>query len=137
MARSNTAYVRVTNRLTPTLWRIRSGLKQAIARAAEREANAIMTESKLIVPVDTGALRGTGTVEPATWFGDTVMVLLRYGGEGVDYAVPVHEILPPRINHRLPTMAKFLELPMNGARWEWMDRVGADVQAWVDTQAAK
>lgn len=127
-------FVSIRNTLEPNLSRIRTGLRHAIERAIEREANAIMTEAKLITPVDTGALRSTGTVEPTTWFGDTGVVIMRFGGDGVDYAVPVHEILSAR--HELPTQAKFLEWPLQGARWGFMDRITADVQAWIDRMQA-
>jgi hypothetical protein len=65
---------------------------RASARAAlYREAEAIMTVSKTLVPVDLGALRNTGTVFPPEVRGATIVVEMGYGGPAVTYAIAVHE----------------------------------------------
>lgn len=80
----------------------------AAVRALYQEAEAIMTASKGIVPVDTGALRASGHVElPETHAGVGVSVTLGYG---TSYAVYVHEDV--MLHHKPPTQAKFLERPM-------------------------
>lgn len=121
--------------LYPALRAIALGARRAVERALEREAEAIMTEAKLLCPVDTGALRGTGRVEPTAWFGNTAVSRLTFGDpmKGVDYTEPVHERLDVR--HASPTQAKFLEAPINGSRFGFMNRIETDVQQWLDKQA--
>lgn len=77
-----------------------------IASALYREAQVDMTESKKRVPVDTGALRSSGVVGEPQFDGKNVSVSLGYGGEGVDYALKVHEDLEAR--HKVG-QAKYLE----------------------------
>ena len=81
------------------------------------EANEDMTEAKGQTPVDTGTLRGSGTVFPVQRRGSKVSVELGFGGAagGADgYAVPVHERMG--VHHPVGN-AKFLELPvLAGAR---------------------
>lgn len=86
------------------------------AQASYEEGEVEMTMSKRQVPVDTGALRSTGHVEPPQWQGDTVTVGLGYGGPAgpgfkrdVGYAVWVHENL---MAHHEVGKAKYLEDPM-------------------------
>ena len=56
------------------------------------EAEGIMAESKeKFVPVMTGALRGSGFVEPPKVQGGNMSVTLGYGGPAAPYAVVVHE----------------------------------------------
>lgn len=123
------------NTLAPALEAIARGARQAVERALAREGEAIMAEAKVLCPVDTGALRSTGRVWRAEWFGNTAIVMLTFGGYGVNYTEPVHERLDVR--HTPPTQAKFLEAPMNGSRFGFMSRIEADVQAWLDRQAAR
>ena len=125
------------NTLPTNLRAIALGSKYAIQRALARESEAIMAEAKVLCPVDTGALRGTGRAWPVEWIGKDAIALLTFGGYGVDYTEPVHEILPPRVTHKSPTQAKFLEAPMNGSRFGFMDRIEADLQQWLDKAASK
>lgn len=86
------------------------------AGAAYEEGEVEMALSKRLVPIDTGALRSTGHVEPPEWRGDEVTVGLAYGGPAgppaggvVGYAVYVHENL--EMHHEVG-QAKYLEQPV-------------------------
>ena len=79
-------------------------------------AEEIMTESKEIVPVDTGNLKSTGHVQRPELHGRVAEVTLGYGGtaangEEVGYAWWVHETL--EAHHKEPSKAKYLEDPIN------------------------
>lgn len=77
----------------------------------------IMGPSKRLVPVDTGALRSSGHVQPPVEAGPVVTVTLGYGGPAgatvkgayVGYAIYVHENLTAR--HPVG-QAKYLEQPL-------------------------
>jgi len=85
------------------------GVIQAAAAALYREAEAIMTASKEIVPVDLGILHGTGHVELPETHAGVVEVTLGYGGPAAPYAIVVHEDLTAR--HKPGQQAKYLEQP--------------------------
>jgi len=70
----------------------------------------IMASSQEIVPVDTGALKGSGIVELPRWDGDTCVVELGYGGPAIPYAWRQHEDLTYR--HKDGQQAKYLEVPL-------------------------
>ncbi len=74
----------------------------ALMQVAEEE----MGESKQRTPVDTGALRDSGFVEPPVFDPTGVSVRLGFGGPAIDYAVAVHENLE---SHHDVGQAKFLE----------------------------
>jgi hypothetical protein len=64
-----------------------------LAGALYRQGEAIMAESKLEVPVDTGVLRSTGHVAVPVITGTAVMVEMGYGGPATPYALRQHEEL--------------------------------------------
>ena len=102
-----------------------SGMARICAAALYGIAEEVMTASKDIVPVDTGALKSTGHVQPPRISGAVVEVTLGYGGVAgngseVDYAWFVHENLAAQ--HASPTQAKFLEEPLN-ARIKDIDKL--------------
>ena len=71
-------------------------LRQALGEALWTEAEIEMTESKMLVPVDTGALRDTGKVDRLEFTPEGIEVVLKFGGLApngtlVDYAAAVHE----------------------------------------------
>ena len=85
----------------------------AIAAALTQTAETIMTVSKTdYVPVDTGALRASGFVEPPLWAAGRVQVQLGFGGASAPYALIVHENLTAR--HTVG-QAKYLEIPFLAA----------------------
>lgn len=73
------------------------------------EANVIFNKSQILVPVDTGALRGSGGVSAPMQIGGGVAVDIFYGGPAAPYALFVHEI--QHFYHNPPTQAKYLEQP--------------------------
>ena len=73
------------------------------------EAEIIMTLAKTdYVPVDTGALRASGFVDPPVISGTRAEVSFGFGGPAAPYAVVVHEDLTKR--HPVG-QAKYLEIP--------------------------
>jgi len=78
-------------------------MKDRVETFVFSEALEIMAASKKIVPVKTGALRGSGRVEPPKASGSDISVMMVYGGPAAPYAFKVHE------DH--PTKSKFLERP--------------------------
>ena len=65
---------------------------EEVKRTLVSEAEGIMSESKeKFVPVMTGALRGSGFVEPPKVQGGNMSVTLGFGGPAAPYAVIVHE----------------------------------------------
>jgi len=82
---------------------------QAIAQAIWEEANVIFAKSQILVPVDTGVLRGSGGVSAPQMGNQGYFVDIFYGGPAAPYALYVHEIIGNY--HKPPTQAKYLEEP--------------------------
>ena len=82
---------------------------KAVAIAIYEEANVIFAKSQVLVPVDTGALRGSGGVSAIQGSGQGMYVDIFYGGPAAPYALYVHEIIGNY--HKAPTQAKYLEQP--------------------------
>ena len=83
---------------------------QAIAQAIWEEANVIFAKSQILVPVDTGILRGSGGVSAPQMGNQGYFVDIFYGGPAAPYALYVHEIIGNY--HNPPTQAKYLEQPL-------------------------
>ena len=83
---------------------------QAIAQAIWEEANIIFAKSQVLVPVDTGVLRGSGGVSSPQMGNTGSFVDIFYGGPAASYALLVHEIIGNY--HNPPTQAKYLEQPV-------------------------
>lgn len=99
--------------LRATLLALGDRSRKAAAAALHQEHEEIMTEAKRETPVDTGALRSSGHVNPPEIKGDVVVSEGGFGGPAAPYAVIVHERLD--VNH--PNgKAKFYEDPLNRAR---------------------
>lgn len=86
---------------------------QQMAAEAFAQAEQVMTRAKELCPVDTGALRSTGHVDPPERKGQDFEIVLGFGGPAVPYAEEVHENLEAR--HNEGQQAKFLETPLNEA----------------------
>lgn len=81
-----------------------------LTMALLEEGENIMTQSKEIVPHDTGALAASGRVYgPFIDANSNIEVVLGYGDTSVKYAVPQHERLDYR--HAPGRKAKYLEGP--------------------------
>lgn len=104
---------RGVERLRRQLRTRREVLAPAVAAALFVEGETVMAEAKTETPVDTGNLRGSGTVRPPTIEGDRVSVELGFGGPAAPYAPIVHEDLAAA--HPVGK-AKFLEDPVDRAR---------------------
>ncbi len=109
MALKITARLRGSRALRRELKRRGKEAPKALGRALFQEGEQIMSASKRIVPVNTGALRASGHVQLPVIQGRRVSVTLGYGGAAAPYAVFVHE-RPAR--HNPPTQWKYLEIPL-------------------------
>jgi hypothetical protein len=100
-----------------------------VGRALYEEGEDIMREAKLITPVDTGTLRGSGHVRlPEIKLG-SVSVELGFGGAAAPYAIYVHENLTAR--HNPPTRAKYLEEPLKAAQRGMAARLARKLKEWL------
>jgi len=124
--------VKVTRKSSVPIARLlsRYGDKAVDALKAEmyQEAEGIMAQSKELVPVDTGVLRGSGFVELPKVEGDRVHVDLGYGGAASGYALIVHENLDAFHPNGI---AKFLEMPFNEALNGMAGRVARGIRTKV------
>jgi hypothetical protein len=84
-------------------------MPDAAGRAMYEELEIEMAEMKAQTPVDTGALRSTGHVEPPVISGREIRVDLGFGGPAAPYAVIVHEDLDA---HHPVGNAKYVERPL-------------------------
>lgn len=68
------------------------GFGMAVERALREEAEEIMRQSKnKFVPIDNGALKGSGFVNDVVRKGKNISVVLGFGGDAEAYALAVHE----------------------------------------------
>jgi len=86
-------------------------INQMVRDTIEEVVEKVFDESQLLVPVNTGALRDSGEIieDEYSMDGTFTSAYVSYG-EGLDYAVKVHEDLDMR--HDEPTRAKYLEIPL-------------------------
>jgi len=107
-----TASLTGVKKLDKKLKKYTSRTLEEVAVHLNREAEGIMSQSKELVPVDTGTLRSSGHVKDAVIKGRKVQVQLGYGGAGAEYAKIVHEDL--NAFHTVG-MAKYLSIPYRKA----------------------
>jgi len=81
----------------------------AAREGVDQFGEAVLTRAKELCPVDTGALRRSGTARPAEVHGTVVTKSL---GFDTNYAAAVHECGPDKPHHKPPTQWKFLETAM-------------------------
>lgn len=109
----------------------------ALGTQLYKEGLGILASSQGLVPVDTSALRSSGYVTEPERRGDTLEVLIGYGGpaakinsktgESTDgYALYVHENL--EAHHPVGT-AKYLEMPFDQAKSGMGARVAAGMRS--------
>jgi hypothetical protein len=103
-------------------------LHHAVASALHREAELIMTAAKRQTPVDTGALRASGTVKAPQIKESSVSVEIGFGGSAVGYALAVHENLKAR--HKVGN-AKYLERPFFEHQERLIRAVGTEVKTGI------
>ena len=132
--------------MTPTIRSVRSRLPQFIVSLNRANASAILSASQPLVPVDTGALKRSGRVEPARE-GETVLKsktrrssdprgnasqkggsVLVYGGGKIDYAGVVHY----RLDVKHPVgQAQFVGQPLRTERGQRAQATYRNMQRWL------
>jgi hypothetical protein len=86
--------------------------------------------SQELVPVKTGALKASGRIRVTTAESRGVTLKISYGGNGILYAVKIHEDL--RLKHPRGGSAKYLERPLLGAK----ATIGRDLANEIDLRRA-
>lgn len=97
----------------------------AVAQAIWEQANLIFAKSQLLVPVDTGVLRGSGGVSAPQQGASGYYVDIFYGGPAAPYALFVHEIIENY--HKSPTQSKYLEEPFMQALPEMQKNIASRI----------
>lgn len=94
-----------------------NGLPQTVGVALKQWGDQVLEVSKDRTPVDTGALVASGYVtEPEIGDGQ-ISITLGYGGDGVDYALKVHEDMDPRTHwSKAGTGPQYLAQPAREAQ---------------------
>lgn len=129
--------------LQAALQRLGENSRAFAASALYQEAEIIMSDAKEhYVPVEHGALRSSGFVQPPKTEGETATVVLGFGGAASAYAIAVHEHLsgssprswriaeaagrPVRFS---PGGPKFLERPLMAAARHLAAHIGDRIRA--------
>jgi hypothetical protein len=120
--------------LDALLKRAQQQLPIVVAKALYQFAEEVMTDSKMIVPVETGALMNTGKVMPPVITNDSASVTLGYGDTAVDYALIVHEELQTRAGGQIKwtrpgSGPKYLTNPLQAKQAQLPGRVLDAVKA--------
>jgi hypothetical protein len=106
-----------------------ANLPQNLGKALYQFGEEVMAVSKERVPVDTGALMGSGFVTPPEHSGSVISVTVGYGGPSVNYALAVHEDMNPKRHWRRPGSGpKFLENPLKEKQNELRQRAADGVK---------
>lgn len=100
-----------TDELNALIARLPIEVKAVIGAALYEQMLDVMDEAKELCPIDTGALRESGTVEKARVTGNGVLIELNFGVHPfIPYAFEQHENL--NLYHPRGKEAKFLEKPL-------------------------
>jgi hypothetical protein len=127
MARAYSRYATVTGAdgVRSELLRLARDFKKSAERSLYKFAQIEMREMKKRVPVDTGTLRDSGTVDEPKWSGNNLSVDLGFGGAAEDYAIVVHEDL--EAFHPVG-QAKYVESVLNESAPYLASRLAADIK---------
>lgn len=120
-----TAEIKGVKSIRDLLKRHREKAISALKKELYQEGQGIMTQSKELVPVDTGNLRDSGTVQLPRQEGSAIVQEMGYGGPAAPYAIFVHENTV--VFHKVG-MAKFLEIPFRQAQRGMVDRIAAGMK---------
>jgi hypothetical protein len=93
MAPHGTLYIEGLDRLSRRLSARGDHMLRAGAAALYREGELMMTEAKLLTPVDKGALHNSGFAHPPERVSWGYLVTIGFGGPAAPYALIVHEDL--------------------------------------------
>lgn len=108
---------------------VKAALPKNVAAAVYQFGEELMSRSKEVVPVDTGALMNSGYVTLPETSGDTVSVTVGYGGPAAEYALAVHENMDPHVHwHRPGSGPKYLENPAKEMESQFPDRIAQAVR---------
>jgi hypothetical protein len=124
--------MRVTLRgLDKLLTQYQRGMRAAphLAQAVFAEATLVLNEAKVLVPVDTGALRASGMVEPPKIEDQKVTVTVGFGGAAAGYALYVHE--DPNASHAPGKSFKYLEIPAMAHAPTFSQNVRKRLEAYI------
>ena len=137
----NPVRVEGTDAIKRALAALGTDVLPALAAALYQVGEGVMTDAKLLTPVDTGNLRASGHVSPPAVQGSKVSVTLGFGGpagsgnhggqsnaESVGYAVYVHENMEA---HHPVGQAKFLESALKARTSGMAGRIGLSLQRWI------
>ncbi len=102
-----------TEKVMKALQALGERAQKAMGAALYQEGNDILRAAKIITPVKTGVLKGSGFVGMPQYSGASVTVDIGFGGAASAYAVIQHEELDYK--HTPPTQAKYLEQPFMAA----------------------
>ena len=86
--------------------------------AINQAAQDVLAESQRRVPVDTGNLKGSARVDPATE--REMVATVSYGGTAAAYALPVHELHKSR--------SKYLEAPARELAPKFLNGITVEVR---------
>jgi len=103
--------------------------QRILARALYSEGNAVLNQSKKIVPVDQGDLKNSGKVKKPTYKGSLIDVDITYGGSAAEYAFIVHE--DPDARHKPGKTYKYLEMPFMAHKPIFERNVRLKFVAWM------
>lgn len=105
-----------------------------LAGALYRRSSAILAVSQRLVPVDTGALRGTGHVTAPKVDSKSATVEVVYGGPAAPYARIVHEDLNA---HHTVGQAKYLETAATAEREGTLKALHDAVKAYLASKKSR
>ncbi len=106
---------------------MRDGVVGEVKAWAYAEGLEALAFSQLIVPVDTGALKGSGFVELPKVRGGEILVTVGYGGPAAPYAWDVHENLD--MKHDAGEEPKFLEQGLMSREGPMLDTLSTALDA--------
>lgn len=114
-----------------TLQRLTSNILPVSLTSLVQSAENVMQLSKEVYcPVDTGALRSSGTVL-GELTKDAAIVQMGYGGPSVSYAIYVHEM---NRHYRNGKVWKYLETPLKAESQKIMTKLAADIQEFLTSK---
>jgi hypothetical protein len=140
MARKQVVYVDGLTSVISLGRRVVTGYTGNIKEALYAEAQAVLANSRELVPYDRGALSSSGRVHEPFMVGKTTSVEITYGGvagggELVNYEIIQHE--NEDFKHAPGRQAYYLEEPMMDASEGLSARLAQRIQGIIDREIAQ